>query len=635
MTNAPKNASKMVSTPLSIDIPKNANIDAILRQRLAAEPNAIFIEENRQGTWTAINLSEFNQAVVTAAKGLVALGVRPGDRVGIMSRTRYEWTLLDFAAWAAGAIPVPIYETSSTEQVQWIVSNSQISVLFTETEANAKTVAKARDRMPSLIDVFTIDKGAIDMLTTIGKDVADAEIERRRALADMDDVATIIYTSGTTGRPKGAELTHGNFTSLAINAVSAVPEVFNGMGRTMLFLPLAHVFARFIEVLALAGGTVLAHSPDITNLTNDLQGFKPTYILGVPRVFEKVYNQAEQSAAADKARGYFNWASAVAIEYSRALDTKKGPSAWLRFQRLFADGLVFSKLRDKLGGQVTHAVSGGGPLGERLGHFYRGMGINIMEGYGLTESTAPTSVNRPGATVIGSVGKQLPGCAVKLADDGEILLQGHHIFRGYHRNPEATAEAFVDGWFKTGDIGAIDDDGFLKITGRKKEIIVTAGGKNVAPAVLEDRVRAHALISQCVVVGDNKPFIGALVTLDAEGLPGWLKMNNKPRMTVEEALTDADVLASVSAAIERANEAVSKAESIRKWNILPGDFTIDNGYLTPSMKIKRHEVLKDYANSVEQLYVDTRGLAAADPTIASSDRHAALAGAGAALATAA
>ena len=613
------------TTPLMIEVPRNSNIDAILRERLKAEPNATYLEVNKDGQWTPMSISDFNQAVVTAAKGLVALGVQPGDRVGIMSRTRYEWTLLDYATWAAGAVPVPIYETSSADQIQWIVSNSEISVLFCETEANATTVETKRGEMPSLLDVFVLDKGAIDMLTTIGRSVADAEIEHRRTIAGVDDLATIIYTSGTTGRPKGAELTHGNFVTLSLNAVAAVPEVFNGMGRTMLFLPLAHVFARFIEVLALAGGTVLAHSPDITNLTNDLQGFRPTYILGVPRVFEKVYNQAEQSAAADKARGYFNWASAVAIEYSRALDTPQGPSRWLRFQRLFADGLVFSKLRDKLGGQVTHAVSGGGPLGERLGHFYRGLGINILEGYGLTETTAPTSVNRPSATVIGSVGQQLPGCSVKIAEDGEILLAGPHIFRGYHKNPEATAEAFTGEWFHTGDIGALDEDGFLKITGRKKEIIVTAGGKNVAPALLEDRVRAHALISQCVVVGDNKPFIGALVTLDAEGLPGWLKMHGKPAMTIAEAMLDADVLDSIATAINRANEAVSKAESIRKWNILPGDFTIDNGYLTPSMKVKRSEVLADYADAVEALYVDTRNLPATDPSIASSDRHLALA----------
>jgi len=592
-----------ITTPLAIEVPTNANVDAILRQRLGIEPDAVYLEVRQADAWKKITIREFNDAVVAAAKGLVTLGVQPGDRVGIMCRTRYEWTLLDFAAWAAGAVPVPIYETSSAHQVQWIVSNSEISVLFVETEQNRETVNSMRDQMPTLSELLVIDKGALKMLNTVGESVPTAEIERRRRLATVDDLATIIYTSGTTGRPKGAELTHGNFVTLALNAVAAVPEVFNGVGRTMLFLPLAHVFARFIEVLALAGGTVLAHSPDLKNLTADLMAFRPTYILGVPRVFEKVYNQAEQSASADKARAYFNWASRVAIEYSRALDTPQGPSAWLKFQRLFADGLVFSKLRDKLGGKVTHAVSGGGPLGERLGHFYRGIGLNILEGYGLTETTAPTSVNRPGATVIGSVGQQLPGCSAKIAEDGEILLKGPHVFRGYHRNPEATAEAFTpDGWFRTGDIGAIDEQGFLKITGRKKEIIVTAGGKNVAPAVLEDRVRAHALVSQCVVVGDNRPYIGALITLDMEGIPGWFKMHGKSRIPIEQVANDPDVLEAIDAAITRANEAVSKAESIRKYTILVNDFTIENGYLTPSMKVKRSEVLRDFADDVESIY---------------------------------
>ncbi|MCL1900340.1 MAG: AMP-dependent synthetase/ligase, partial [Promicromonosporaceae bacterium] len=360
------------------------------------------------------------------------------------------------------------------------------------------------------------------------------------------------------------------------------------------------------EVIAVAGGSVLGHCPDITQLVPSLKAFKPTYLLAVPRVLEKVYNSAEQSAAADKARGYFNWAARVAIAYSRGLDTPEGPSMWLRFQRLFADGLVWAKIRANLGGRVNYVVSGGGPLGERLGHFFRGMGLNVIEGYGLTESTAPTTVNRPTATKIGSVGLPLPGTRVAIADDGEILLKGDHIFRGYHKNPEATAEAFVggdpSGWFRTGDIGAIDEAGFVTITGRKKEIIVTAGGKNVAPAVLEDRVRSHALISQCVVVGDNQPFIGALITLDAEGLPGWLTMHNKQAMTAAEAMTDPDVLASIDKAVERANEAVSKAESIRKYEIIPGDFTIANGYLTPSMKIKRPEVLRDFSTQIDAIY---------------------------------
>jgi long-chain acyl-CoA synthetase len=381
--------------------------------------------------------------------------------------------------------------------------------------------------------------------------------------------------------------------------------VFAQGGRTLLFIPMAHVFARYIHVLAVAGGVVTGHWGDTTTLVDGLGEFRPTFILAVPRVFEKVYNTAEQTAAAGGKAKIFHWATATGIAWSRALDTPSGPSLSLKLQHSVASALVYSKLRAKLGGQAKFAVSGGGPLGERLGHFYRGLGLKVLEGYGLTESTAPTSVNRPTATKIGSVGPQLPGCGARIAADGEILLKGHHIFRGYHKNEAATAEAFTeDGWFRTGDLGVLDDDGFLTITGRKKEIIVTAGGKNVAPSNLEDRIRSHALVSQCVVVGDNKPYIGALVTLDAEGLPGWLKMHGKPALSVEEARKDPDVLAALDEAVQRANKAVSKAESIRKYVVLAGDLTIENGYLTPKQSVKRSVFLKDFDADVERLYAD-------------------------------
>ncbi|PZR53795.1 long-chain fatty acid--CoA ligase [Xylanimonas oleitrophica] len=592
-----------MTTPLRVELPQTSNLNDLITQRLKDEPGAVLAEVQRSpGSWEPVTVAEFDAQVVALAKGLVAKGVQPGDPVGIMSRTRYEWTLLDFAVWAAGGVPVPIYETSSAEQVQWILSDAGVTVLFVEDADNAATVAEVRDDAPSCREVLVIDDGGIDATVAAGAEVTDEEIARRRGLAGLDDLATIIYTSGTTGRPKGVELTHRNFAALARNAVAFVPTVFAERGRTLLFLPLAHVFARFIQVLAIAGGTVLGHSPDIKHLVDDLGTFRPTYILAVPRVFEKVYNSAEQAAAAGGKLKIFHWAAATGIAWSRAQDTPQGPSLWLRLQHKVADTLVFSKLRARLGGQAQYAVSGGGPLGERLGHFYRGIGLHILEGYGLTESTAPTCVNRPEQTRIGSVGHQLPGCSVRIAPDGEILLKGHHIFRGYHGNPEATAEAFDGEWFRTGDLGSLDDDGFLRITGRKKELIVTAGGKNVAPAVLEDRIRAHALVSQCVVVGDNKPFIGALVTLDPEGLPGWLSMHGKPEMTVEQATTDPDVLAALDQAVARANKAVSKAESIRKFTVLPGDFTIENGYLTPSLKVKRALVLKDFADDVERIY---------------------------------
>ena len=595
-----------ISAPRIVEVDPSKNLNDLLASRVAADPAAPMVERpTGQGTWEPLSARAFDAEVVAVAKGLVARGVEPGDAVGIMSRTRYEWTLLDWASWAAGAVPVPLYETSSAEQVQWILSDADVRLLVTETEAHAATVAEVRDQAPTLDDVLVLDSGAIATLVAEGASVDDAEIVRRRGLANLADVATIIYTSGTTGRPKGAELTHENFYSLTVNAVKAVPEVFGEPGgRTLLFMPLAHVFARFIGVLVVAGGTVLGHTADTKTLVEDLGTFKPTYVLSVPRVFEKVYNSAEQKAAAGGKLKIFHWAVATAIAYSRALDDPKGPGLALRLRHKVADALVYKKLRQALGGRAKFAVSGGAPLGERLGHFYRGIGVRILEGYGLTETTAPTSVNRPSNTRIGTVGTQLPGCGVRIAEDGEILLQGHHVFRGYHNNEQATQEAFVDGWFRTGDLGSLDDEGFLRITGRKKEIIVTAGGKNVAPAVLEDRIRAHALVSQCVVVGDQKPFIGALVTLDPEGLPGWATMHGKEPLTVEEAATDPDVLAALDAAVTRANKAVSRAESIRKFTVLATDFTVENGYLTPSLKVKRAEVLKDFAADVDMLYVD-------------------------------
>ncbi|MFD6178330.1 MULTISPECIES: AMP-dependent synthetase/ligase [unclassified Isoptericola] len=595
-----------ITIPQAVELPATSNLNDLLSTRVANDPRATLAERPSGGGWEQVSAAQFDAEVVAVAKGLVAKGVQPGDPVGIMSHTRYEWTLLDFAAWAAGAVPVPIYETSSAEQVEWILTDSGITLLVVEDSGLAATVAEVSDRAPALREVLEIEDGAIAALTAAGAAVPDDEIVRRRGIADLADVATIIYTSGTTGTPKGAEITHGNLALLGVNAVAAVPEVFKDGGRTLLFLPLAHVFARYIEILAIASGTVLGHWADLKTVTAGLGAFRPTYILAVPRVFEKVYNAAEQSAAAGGKLKIFHWAAATGIAYSRALDTPSGPSLWLRLQHKVADTLVFSKLRAVLGGQAQYAVSGGGPLGERLGHFFRGLGVTILEGYGLTETTAPTSVNRPDAIKIGSVGPQLPGCGVRIAPDGEVLLRGIQVFRGYHNNPEATAEAFDDGWFRSGDLGVLDDDGFLTITGRKKEIIVTAGGKNVAPALLEDRIRAHALVSQCVVVGDNRPFIAALVTLDAEGLPGWLKMHGKPELTPAQAATDPDVLAALDAAVTRANQAVSKAESIRKFAVLPGDLTVENGYLTPKQSVRRHVFVKDFAAEIDELYVDTR-----------------------------
>ncbi|KQY47806.1 long-chain fatty acid--CoA ligase [Cellulomonas sp. Root137] len=597
--------------PLRVEVDPSKNLNDLLAARVASTPDGVLVEHKTHegGPWIPLTSREFDAEIVAVAKGLVARGVQPGDRVGIMSRTRYEWSLIDWAVWAAGAVPVPLYETSSAEQVLWILTDADVSLLVVETAAHAAVVDEVRAEAHTLREVLILDDGAIDTIVTSGASTTDDEITRRRGLAVLDDLATIIYTSGTTGRPKGVELTHGNFYLLTVNAVEDINEVFAEPGaRTLLFMPLAHVFARFIEVLCIPAGAVLGHSPSTVTLIDDLGSFKPTFILAVPRVFEKVYNSAEQKAAAGGKGSIFQRAAKTSIVYSRALDNPRGPSLWLRLQHKVADVLVLHRLRNALGGNARWAVSGGAPLGERLGHFYRGLGLNVLEGYGLTETTAPATVNRPGrGTKIGTVGLPLPGSGVRIAADGEVELQGIQVFRGYHNNEAATAEAMHDGWFRTGDLGSLDDEGYLRITGRKKEIIVTAGGKNVAPAVLEDRIRAHPLISQVVVVGDQRPFIGALITLDPEGVPGWLSAHGKPAMTLAEAAKDADVLASLDKAVEKANKAVSRAESVRKYRILESDLTIANGYLTPKLSIRRNEVLKDYAGEIDALYEGPAG----------------------------
>jgi long-chain acyl-CoA synthetase len=590
------------SMPLVLPATTEGSLADVPARNAAEHPGAVAFSVRSGGGWTDVTAATFAADVAALAKGLIAAGIAPGEAVGIMSRTRYEWTVADFALWAAGAVPVPIYETSSADQVQWILADSGGVGVIVESATHLAAVEKGRGELPGLRHVWVIDQGDVDSLSQDGNDVDDAELQARRAGLDRDSLATVIYTSGTTGRPKGVELTHGNFLTLAENAAEEIAEVVKAPGSsTLLFLPLAHVFARFVEVLAVTAGVRMGHSSDLKTLLEDFSSFQPTFILAVPRVFEKVYNSAEAKAEAGGKGKIFAGAAAAAVAWSEALDAGSVPLG-LRVRHAVFDKLVYAKLRDAMGGKVAYAVSGGAPLGTRLGHFYRGIGIRILEGYGLTETTAPATVNRPSTMRIGTVGPPLPGIDVRIAEDGEILLRGVNLFRSYRGNATATDEAVRDGWFHTGDIGDLDDEGFLRITGRKKEILVTAGGKNVAPAVLEDRLRAHPLISQCIVVGDGKPFIAALVTLDEEMYPGWAANNGLDGVSFAAARTHERVLAEVQSAVDDANTAVSKAESIRKFAILDGDFTEESGHLTPSLKLKRNVVMRDFGDEVDALY---------------------------------
>lgn len=565
------------------------------------EPERVLVSVRRDGAWEDLTAAELTARIEALAKGFVAAGIEVGDRVALMSRTRLEWTITDFALWTVGAVPVPVYETSSPTQVKWICSDSGAVAVIVEDAAMMSTLATLRDGLPGVRDVWQIDAGSLDELSDAGSDVPDEALLERRAQVDRTAVASIIYTSGTTGEPKGCELTHDNFMALAENAVERLPDVIGASGSaTLLFLPLAHVFARFIQVAVVHAGARLGHS-DPGRLLDDVATFRPTFLLAVPRVFEKIYNSAEQKAHSGGRAGVFRWATRVADRYSRALDNG-GPGLALRAQHAVADRLVYAKLRAALGGQVTHAISGGAALGERLGHYFRGVGLVVLEGYGLTETTAPATVNTPDMIRMGTVGRPLPGVSVKVADDGEIWIRGSNVFRGYHNNPEATAAAMHDGWLATGDLGELDPEGFLRITGRTKEILITAGGKNVSPGPLEDRLRAHPLISQCMVVGDARPFIAALITLDAEMLPSWAQSRGLGDLTLEQAAHHEAVRAELQKAIDEANASVSRAESIRVFRVLTEDFTVENGMLTPSMKVKRSRISELLDAEIEGIY---------------------------------
>ncbi|PZF40344.1 MULTISPECIES: long-chain fatty acid--CoA ligase [unclassified Curtobacterium] len=601
--------------------PDHGSAARLLGDRVRLTPDRPILAQRHGDTWTTFTAAETLARVRGIAKGFVAAGLEPGAHVAILSRTRLEWTLVDFAVWTAGLVSVPVYETSSPDQVRWILSDSESVAIIVEQEEHARRVASIAPDLPSLGQHWTIDGGGLDDLTRLGEDVTDDELDARTANVHGHDDATIIYTSGSTGRPKGCVLRHDNFTATVEGASEAMPEVVADGASTLLFIPLAHVFARFIAAMSVSAGVLVGHEPDTKDLMRAVSTFKPMFLLAVPRVFEKIYNSAEQKADLGGKGRIFRAAADTAVAHSEALAAGRVPFLLgLKF-KLF-DRLVYAKLRDALGGRVEYAVSGSAPLSPRLSHFFRSIGVLILEGYGLTETTAPATVNRARELRIGTVGRALPGIEVRIADDGEILIRGVDVFDRYWRNDEATEHAFADGWFRTGDLGRIDADGVLTVTGRAKELIVTASGKNVAPAPLEDGIREHPLIGQVVVVGEGKPFVAALVTLDREMLPGWCESRGiTPALSGHEAAYDERVLSAVQEAIDAANGRVSRAESVRSFTILDTDLTEASGHLTPKLTIKRSVILKDFAADIDHIYSGSKVQTTATPVIEGRRRN--------------
>ncbi|MFF4007219.1 AMP-dependent synthetase/ligase [Streptomyces sp. NPDC001717] len=604
---------KEISVPPVVTGTPVGGLADVVFQYARQEPDRVVLGRKTGGNWQDVTSGELAAEVLALAKGLLAQGVRFGDRVAIMSRTRYEWTLFDFALWAVGAQPVPVYPTASAEQVQWILYDSACTACVVENEDQAMTVGSVIDGLPMLRRLWQLDAGAVGELVADGAGVAEDVVHRHRRAVTPDATATVIYTSGTTGRPKGCVLTHANFMYETDTLVSRWESVFQArqgeQPSTLLFLPLAHVFGRMVEVAAVRARVKLGHQPVLAaaELLPDLAAFRPTFVLGVPYVFEKVFAAARRKAEAEGRTGPFDRAVETAVRYAEAREQKAfgtgpGPSAGLRMEHQLFEKLVYGKVREALGGRVRHAMSGGSAMSRRLGLFFDGAGITVFEGYGLTESCAAATANPPGATKYGTVGRPIPGSTVHIADDGEIWLHGGHVFSGYLGDPKATEEVLRGGWLATGDLGRLDGDGYLTITGRKKEILVTSNGKSVAPTALEERVRSHPLVSQCVLVGNDRPYIAALVTLDMEGIAHWLSMRGRPQRPADELVRDAELTAEVRRAVVAANTLVSQAEAIRTFRVLAGQFTEERGLLTPSLKLKRRAIEKAYAKEVAALY---------------------------------
>ncbi|MFE4196270.1 AMP-dependent synthetase/ligase [Paenarthrobacter sp. NPDC056912] len=604
------------STELLVEADEDTNVTDLLLERCAKDPFGILYAHKTPNGWLNVSAASFLADVTALAKGLIAGGLNPGDPVGVLSHSSFEWTVVDFAIWMAGGVTVPIYETSSASQIEWILADSGARRVFVEDRSKAGLVHSVVEKSAVIgEDPVTIIRMEHDgeapnlgSLAAVGAGITDAELERQRSAANLADIASIVYTSGTTGKPKGCEITHGNFVLVARNVIPFLPELLMQHGaRTLMFLPLAHVLARAVQVVCLTGGITLGHSAGASGLMADLGSFKPTFLLAVPRIFEKVYAGTGHKAAMSGKSALFSAASATAVEYSTAADLASrgkgpGPGWLLGLKHSLFNKLLYPKVREVFGGKVGYTVSGASPLSLRDNHFFHGAGVPVLEGYGLTETTAPCTVNTPSMSRIGTVGIPLPGTTIRVAKDGEVLVKGIGVFKGYHANDEANQAAFVDGFFRTGDLGELDEDGFLTITGRKKDLLVTAGGKNVAPAPLEEKLREHRLVGQAVVVGDGRPFVGALVSLDPEGLAEWCAENKTQELTMDQAALDERVRTAVQSAVDEANKLVSAAESIKKFAFITSELSIESGHLTPSLKLKRSAVVKDFSAAVEKLY---------------------------------
>ncbi|MCC3302905.1 AMP-dependent synthetase/ligase [Arthrobacter sp. zg-Y895] len=596
------------ATDLLVSLPEDSNVTDLLLQMHRKDPARVLYAVKNGDSWEDITAAQFLAEVTRLAKGLIGSGVRPGDSVAVMSRTSYEWTVADMANWFAGAVTIPIYETSSPSQVEWILKDSGARHVFVEDARKADIVLAAASALEGEFSIWLMNDGdgadTFTGLTAAGSSVSDDTLETARSTANLSDTASMVYTSGTTGRPKGCEITHGNFALFGVNVIEVLPEMLKVPNpTTLMFLPLAHVLARAVQVGCLHAGVKVGHSRSASDLMSDLKSFSPTFLLAVPRIFEKIYTGAQASAEAAGKGKAFEAAAATAIAYSEAQDSAarggRGPSVALTVKHKLFERLFYPKVRAVLGGNAAFAISGASALSPMLAHFFRGCGVTVLEGYGLTETTAPASVNQATRTRVGSVGLPMPGTTIRIADDGEVLVRGAVVFKGYHRNPEATADAFEGEWFKTGDVGVLDDDGFLRITGRKKDLLVTAGGKNVAPGPLEEKIRENRLVSQAIVVGEGRPFVSALITLDEEALAAWSRENGAPDGVAAE---DPRVQQLLQESVDAANATVSRAEQIRKFTVLPKDFTLESGHLTATLKLRRNAVIADYSDEVDKLY---------------------------------